>query len=175
MALFDETSNLGDQFILGHVIKSVSGCGEREFVEAAKWVEMSGESMLSLESRLQQAQVEWDIHHPKKAVSTSNQPSVGEKRSASVMLAEESAHVVTQQPGKIDKERPKSRCPKCKKLGFHTPAQCWKGTKCAICGEEHPTDKHERVQDLRKMRGEQKNTSTNTKVNICALYGNGKK
>ena len=120
--------------------------------------------MLSLESRLQQAQVEWDIHHPKKTVSTSNQTSVGEKR-----------RKCTCQPGKIEKEKPKTRCPKCKKLGFHTPAQCWKGSKCAICGEEHPTDKHERVQDLRKMRGEQKNTSTNTKVNIITLYGNGKK
>ena len=40
MAKFDETSNFGEKFVLGHVLESVIGSGEKEFVEACKWVEM---------------------------------------------------------------------------------------------------------------------------------------
>ena len=130
--------------------------------------------MGELETRLQQAQVDWDIHHPRKSNSNS-QPQVGDKRNATVMMAEEKAHAVAVKDQKTSKRGDSSRilCSKCKKMGWHTPEMCWKGTKCATCGEEHPTLKHEKAVSMRKIKAEQ--ASSDTKVNISSLYGNGRK
>ena len=44
---------------------------------------------------------------------------------------------------------------------------------CVTCGEEHPTLKHEKAVSMRKIKAEQ--ASSDTKVNISSLYGNGRK
>jgi len=173
MAMFGHTSSMGDEFVLGYILKSVKASGDTEFMDACKWIQNSKLNLQDAQTHFQNVQNEWDTEHMYKGQSSDQPVRVDKKRdSQSANLSENANSVKVTKTSVAKPKKPLAICGKCKRMCVHKEDTCWMGTKCERCGGEHPTECHDFAT---RYKGKAEEKGPGKKVQIAPLYSKDKK
>ena len=144
------TMQINDALILTYLCDSVKKSSHKDYKEDVKWIENGSENLEEAERRFHRTSQRLKMEATKavhlagprteKAHLTLTNKDKKRLRDEYLTELKESASVVVTSNKKVKNER--KFCSKCKRMGYHTPEQCWVGQyTCAKCGQSHPTEK----------------------------------